>query len=80
MEVSDYKCSIIISSQTTSCSISFNNMCFLHSFTSLLTVQRSRAALSIQVPDPWPKQCPYMDRNERSAIATLVNTKLAFIC
>ena len=26
------------------------------------------------MPDPWPKQCPYMDRNERSVIATLVNT------
>ena len=30
------------------------------------------------MPDPWPKQCPYMDRCERSVIATLVNTKMTF--
>ena len=30
------------------------------------------------MPDPWPKQCPYMDRCERSVIATLVNTKVTF--
>ena len=49
-------------------------MCVLHSIHLKLIVQISRAALSIQVPAPWPKQCPYKDRNERSVIATLVNT------
>ena len=80
MPLERYYCSIIISSQTISCSISFNTCASCTHSLHQLTVQRSRAALSIQVPDPWPKQCPYMDRNERSVIATLVNTKLAFIC
>ena len=48
-------CSIIVSSQTTSCSISFNTCASCTHSLHKLIVHISRAALNIQAPDPWPK-------------------------
>ena len=50
----DLKCTIIISSQTTGCNISFNT-CASCTHSLPLIVHNSRAALNIQAPDPWPK-------------------------